>query len=74
MKDEPPSPPPPLGHGYTCLQAVGDLGQLGDGGLLVDELLLVQVAKAAPVEAHAEVGAEHPLFAVGRGRQTTLAS
>ena len=39
-----------------------DLRQLGDGRLLVDKLLLVQVSEAAAVESHAEVRPKHPLW------------
>jgi hypothetical protein len=40
---------------------VGDLRQLGERLLLVDELLSVEVAESGPVEADAEVGAEDTL-------------
>ena len=40
---------------------MGDLCQFGDGWLLVDELVSVQVAELCAEEADPEVGAEHAL-------------
>ena len=60
---------PPFRHTHTttltCLQSVGDLGQLGYRRLFVHKLLLVQVSEPAAVEAHPEVGSKHPLRPAG---------
>lgn len=38
-----------------------DLSQFGDRRLFIDKLLLIQISKAASVEANTEVGSKHPL-------------